>query len=93
MISVRLGSNSAMIMISRTSRGNAITMSVNRMIMVSVFPPRYPAIAPSSEPSTIAIATAMNPIASEIRAPKMIRLSTSRPNWSVPSQCSAPGAR
>jgi hypothetical protein len=35
--------------------------------------------------------TAPSPTASELRAPTMIMEKTSRPNWSVPNQCSADG--
>ncbi len=49
-------------------------------------------MVPISVPSRTAIPTETNPTAMEMRAPKSIRLRTSRPSWSVPNQWVALGA-
>src|SRR5690606_17384527 len=69
MIRNMLGLKRAMIMMRRTSRGKARTMSVKRMIAASTRPPMYPATAPRIVPIVMAIATATNAIESDTRAP------------------------
>jgi len=79
------GPVSATIASAKRMLGNASMMSISRMITVSAQPPRKPATAPSSEPIRMASDTELKPINSDTRAPYNIRLSWSRPSWSVPS--------
>ena len=50
-------------------------------------PPRNPERVPSAVETTIEKQAAARPMITEIRAPKMIRLRTSLPNWSTPMGC------
>ena len=54
---------------ARMMYGIARKMSVKRMMMLSVQPPKNPEIAPTTTPMTSAIAVATIPILSETRAP------------------------
>ena len=67
--------------------------SLPRMIISSSSEPRRAAAtSPSGTPTPMPMPTATSATAIEIRAPTIIIDSTSRPNWSVPSQCAAEGA-
>src|SRR5207249_4193115 len=85
---LKLGSETATSTTAIRMVGNDSPMSVRRMRTVSVRPPRYPEISPSSVPNVPATPMATSETRSEIRLPQMIRLSTSRPKRSVPSVCS-----
>ncbi len=87
------GSNTAITVMSRTSRGNEISMSTSRINTVSTAPPKNPLIAPTRVPIVMEMPTAMKPIERLMRAPKSTRLNTSRPNRSVPIRCSSDGGR
>ena len=76
---------------ARISCGNASRMSIRRSSRRSTFPPQYALTTPSSPPSVHPASDAVKPTNSAIRAPYMTRLRTSRPNSSVPNQCSALG--
>ena len=67
-----------------SSEGNDIMASMTRITTSSVRPPLYPLLIPTTVPRTMpsnapAAATEISDV-----APDMTRLSTSRPNWSVP---------
>src|SRR5438093_8515217 len=66
---------------ARASRiwGNDHVMSTMVMITVSARPPTKPLISPSVTPTSTLITTASTPTSSEMRAPWMMRLRTSRP--------------
>ncbi len=66
-------------------------MSISRSSRRSTRPPQYALITPSSAPIVQPMNEAANPTNSAMRAPYMIRLMTSRPNSSVPNQCSVLG--
>lgn len=71
--------------------GTARNTSHRRMITLSTAPPKKPAMAPRMPPTTRPKATAMKPMDRDTRLPWTTRASRSRPNWSVPNQCSAEG--
>ena len=71
--------------------GKAKTRSAIRMMTSSTARPKYPAIAPSTEPMIAEETTRMSASGSESRAPKRVRLRTSRPSVSVPNQCAPLG--
>src|SRR5580765_3536116 len=54
-------------------------------------PPKYPAIDPSTVPTTDEIETTTNPTSSEMRAPASTRAKISLPSSSRPNQCAADG--
>ena len=86
------GPKTAVIMMAMSSAGKAKTRSLPRMITSSSSEPRRAAAAsPSGTPSPMPIPTATSATAIETRAPTMIIEKTSRPKWSVPSQCAAEG--
>jgi hypothetical protein len=70
----------------RKSDGNTSITSTSHITAASIFPPKYPAMAPSRIPMASEIPTATNPTEREICAPYIIRDSTSRPRSSVPNQ-------
>src|SRR5882672_5682484 len=72
---------------ARTKSGNAMIVSVIRVTILSVQPPKKPAQAPPRLPRANEIATAETAIARSSRAATMTRLRISRPIWSVPNQC------
>ena len=76
---------------ARISCGKASRMSISRSRSRSTFPPQYALITPSRPPIVQPANDAVKPTKSAMRAPYMIRLITSRPNSSVPNQCSALG--
>ena len=86
-----LGPNSARNMTATKNTGKASTMSVIRMSIASGHAPKYPATAPTRTPSVTAIAADRKPMVSDVRDAQMVRLSTSRPRWSVPNAWAAPG--
>src|SRR6185503_2358072 len=88
---VRLGPSAPAMAIARMSAGNARKTSVRRMSASATRPPAYPAMRPTIVPSAPASATTTTPMTSEMREPYRMRLSRSRPSWSVPSQCSPDG--
>ena len=57
----------------------------------STRPPAYALTTPSTPPIAQPANDAVKPTNNAMRAPYMTRLSTSRPNSSVPNQCSALG--
>lgn len=88
------GPQTALIMIAESTAGKAWLKSAMRIIRLSSHPSRLiAAISPSALPTVRPSPTAPRPTASELRAPTMIIENTSRPNWSVPNQCSAEGGR
>ncbi len=88
----KLGPSTAMIPMASRMKGKASWASATVMITVSVQPPRKPARSPSAEPTRPPTSTAAKPTRSDTREPKIIRESTSRPRWSVPSTCARPSA-
>ena len=58
---------------ARNSVGMASSASTRRIMIASVTPPKYPAMAPHSVPSTVARTAAANPTSSEICPPTMSR--------------------
>lgn len=80
------------IVISKKKVGNDMTISVNRMRILSIAPPKYPANAPITVPSNTATPAATNPTDKLIRLPHITRLKRSLPMLSVPIQCSWEGA-
>ena len=73
-------------MVSNSSRpGIAIQASTNRCTTRSNLPPKNPEAPPISTATTTLTAVAVRPTINDSRAPWMMRLSTSRPKWSVPS--------
>ncbi len=76
---------------ARISEGNANNTSMIRINTSSTRPPIYPAKLPTMTPMVRAMLTDTSPSRSEIREPKITRLSMSRPSVSVPIQCSVDG--
>src|SRR5579864_6691739 len=74
-------------------KGKLSWMSAIRMITASPHPPKYPERSPKVQPTHPATITVAIPTRSAIRAPKITRDRTSRPNWSVPNGCAWPGGR
>jgi hypothetical protein len=71
--------------------GTDMTTSVRRMMSQSAMPPANAATLPRTMPTPrLMVVTKMATVVA-VRAPHRMRLSTSRPNWSVPSQWSALG--
>ena len=66
-------------------------MSTMRMHTASTQPPKAPATRPSAMPNVAPMISDTTPITRDWRAPHTRRLNTSRPSWSMPSQCSADG--
>ena len=69
-----------------STAGKAKIKSEVRDSASSTQPPRAAAQAPSATPMVEPITTAIRPTAIEVCAPTMMRESTSRPRWSVPSR-------
>lgn len=67
--------------------GKDHVMSTTMMTLRSSQPPNHAAAAPSVMPQTTEMAMAVALTESEVRAPQISRVSRSRPNSSVPSQC------
>ncbi len=86
MITVRLGPSTTASESASTMYGKASTASVNRARIVSITPPKYPAIRPTTTPATVPIAVVTKPTNREMRAPYRIRMNRSRPVPSLPSQ-------
>ena len=80
-----LGRSTATKAIASNSAGSVNMTSVKRIKMKSIAPPKKPEARPMVTPMVIVTTIAATPTISEMRAPKMIRESTSRPSWSVPS--------
>ncbi len=83
--------NAASSTAARAMPGNAIRMSMRRMISSFTALLDVAAREPSRAPATMARMTAPRPIISEDCAPKRMREKMSRPRRSVPKKCSAPG--
>ena len=88
----KLGPSTAMMPMASRMKGKASWASATVMITVSVQPPLKPARSPSAEPMRPPTSTAAKPTMSDTREPKIMRESTSRPRWSVPSTCARPSA-
>ena len=82
---VRLGPMIATTTMASRILGKANMTSIKRITSISTAPPQYPAANPRHVPHTNAMPTATRPIRSEIRAPCITRLNTSRPKSSVPN--------
>ena len=82
----------ATIQIASSVPGIARKMSMIRMMIMSVFPPKYPAAAPRIRPTVRETATVTTPMERETVEPYMTRSKMSRPISSVPNQWSALGA-
>ncbi len=80
----RLGPSTATRAIASSSGGSDSIRSVKRIRIKSTAPPKNPEHRPIAMPMVIVTAIAATPTVSEIRAPKMMRESTSRPSSSVP---------
>jgi hypothetical protein len=79
------GCSSAMNAMAKSRYGSDSCTSTTLMMTASTRPPTYPLTRPSAIPTAEAMSTAARPSSSDVRAPYMIRLSTSRPRGSVPS--------
>src|SRR5689334_13769679 len=88
-----LAPSTEVIRIAISTAGKAKIRSEVRDSASSTQPPRAAAQAPSATPADMPSATAINPTVIETWAPTMMRESTSRPRWSVPSQCCADDGR
>jgi hypothetical protein len=88
----RLGPSTDTSAIASSRPGSVSITSVKRIRMKSTVPPKNPAASPIATPMVSVTAIAAMPTSSEIRAPKMIRESTSRPSSSVPSRNNREGA-
>jgi hypothetical protein len=88
----RLAPSAAATTIARMTVGKANTRSAIRITVSSTHRPKNPAQAPSTPPTSSDMATSSRASGMETRAPYSTRLSTSRPNSSVPNQCPEPGA-
>jgi hypothetical protein len=88
----RLGPRTATRAIASSSGGRDSIRSVKRIRIKSTAPPKNPEHSPMAMPMVIVTAIAATPTVSEIRAPKMIRESTSRPSSSVPMRNLSDGA-
>src|SRR4051794_10651262 len=88
---VRPGPAIATMTAARMKLGMTWNISAKRMRRRSTLPPKKPAVAPITMPSTEAASAAAKPTAREIWMPCAIPERTSRPSSSVPSQCSAEG--
>ena len=69
MITVRDGPSTTARARASTMYGKASTASVNLARIVSMTPPKYPAIRPTATPATVPIRVVTTPTNSEIRAP------------------------
>ena len=78
--------SAATMAMARTNNGKAMMVSVTRVTMRSVQPPKNPADAPSTLPTTNDRVTAESEIARSSRVATSTRLRMSRPTWSVPNQ-------
>ncbi|MBA7681578.1 hypothetical protein ES703_89918 [subsurface metagenome] len=87
----RPGPNIAIKTIRRIKPGMHITASTNLCTIRSNLPPKYPLSIPINAVRSVAIVAAAKPTIIETRAPKMTRLSMSRPRLSVPNQYLADG--
>jgi hypothetical protein len=77
-------------MVSASTRlGTLISASLTRLSAPSIRPGKKPASTPDGTPSSRPTATTSTAASSDTRAPKISRLSWSRPYSSVPSQCCA----
>ena len=85
-----LAPSTEVIRIAISTAGKAKIRSEVRDSASSTQPPRAAAQAPSATPADMPIATAISPTVIEVCAPTMMRESTSRPRWSVPSQMLRP---
>ncbi|MBA7649104.1 hypothetical protein ES703_56898 [subsurface metagenome] len=93
MISPNIPCPTTDITIIRTgSPGKHMKPSTNLCTIRSNFPPKYPHSIPIVVARSVLIVVAAKPTIIEIRAPKMTRLSRSRPRLSVPNQNLAEGA-
>ena len=79
MMVTRLGPSAATKARASKSCGNDNQTSTIVPMTVSTLPPRNPLARPAETPTTRLTRTAATPTSSEMRAPWMIRLSTSRP--------------
>src|SRR5213594_3714529 len=85
MMVTRLGPRAATKASASRICGNDWLTSTTVPMAVSTMPPTNPLTSPAVTPMMRLTNTADTPTISEIRAPWTIRLSTSRPTWSVPS--------
>jgi hypothetical protein len=88
------GPGPAMTMTRRASRrpGNAKSTSSTRPTVKSAIRPPTAATVASPAPRTSPMPVAATPMRSEVPAPWTTRLQTSRPDSSVPNQCTREGA-
>ena len=77
---------------ARAMPGKDMMMSMMRMMTSDTHLRDTAAMEPKMEPKKSANAVAPRPMTSEVRAPIIMRESTSRPLLSVPKGCSALGA-
>ena len=66
--------------------GKDISPSITRITTASTLPPLYPLPIPTTVPRAMPSAAPATAIVISERAPDIIRLRRSRPNWSVPSK-------
>ena len=71
--------------IANGMNGRPPTISAIRMMMMSRWPPKYPARPPKSTPRMVAMTTEIAPTVIVTRPPLTMRVSMSRPRLSVPS--------
>ena len=79
--------------ITNTRNGNINTKSVNRISICPILPPKYPEIAPTVVPTKTIKNIPANPMVNDDLPAQSIRVKTSRPFVSVPSQCSLDGGK
>ena len=83
---LRPGPKMAMMATASSKEGNAIMMSIRRMMPAPSILGKNAASNPSTIPGNRAASTENMPTSNDVRAPKSRRLSTSRPASSVPSK-------
>ena len=91
MVCSRLGPSVAAMAAASTKAGKAKKRSVMRISTSSTIPPTSPAMMPSRLPNVTDRPTIRAAEPSEMRAPAMMRLRTSRPTLSVPRRWAGDG--
>ena len=80
--------------LSRISRNGSVihVSTISRCVSVSTRPPYQTGTMPMAAVMTVRSVTAPATTIMDTCAPTMMRLSMSRPRWSVPKKCGAAGA-
>ena len=85
------GPSSAVTMIASSSVGTVSVISTKRIPTASKPRGPSPIATPITSPNAPEITAAFTPTKAELRMPRRVRATTSRPRWSVPSQCAPLG--